>query len=89
MEIVYHGNRSVQWMHRKIRIVVKIAQERDGETIHASRPARQGKSFSHNVGQVGLEQKSIARSGHRTSGCSRKKKLTSCGGKQRQTSKQP
>src|SRR5258708_10341833 len=82
-EIVDHGDRGVQWVDRKIRVVMEIAEQRDGESIHALRPARQEKVLAHNARAVRFEQDGIPGKRYRASGSSRAEKPASCGRERR------
>jgi hypothetical protein len=56
-------------MDGKIWVVVKIAEQCDGEAIHALRPARKRKIPAHNKGKVRLQQERIAGDSQRANGC--------------------
>ena len=81
---VDHGNRGVQRMDRKVRIVVKIAEQSDRKAIQPFRPARQEKILAHDARTVRLEQYSIRGKRDGASGDRPAKKLASCGRKRRQ-----
>lgn len=78
MQAIYEGNRGLQGMDGKERVVVKIAEERDGKSIHALGQAWQSEVVAHEAGQVRLDENSVATEGQRTGCGGRIEKLTSC-----------
>jgi hypothetical protein len=61
VKIVDDRNSGVKRVDGEKRVVVKIAEERDGETIERARPAREGKIFVDDTREVGLDHGGIAR----------------------------
>ena len=72
-------------MQREIRVVMKIAKQRDGEAVQCLRPAGQEKVAAHDPRPVRLQQYRIAGKRERANSRSAKKELASCGGDNWQT----
>src|SRR5258708_34253754 len=72
---VDHRNSSVKRMNGKIRVVMEIAKQSDGETIQPLGPARQEKVLTQNARTVRLQQGCIASNRNRGSGSSGAEKL--------------
>jgi len=53
----------VQRMGRKVRVVMEITEQRNRESAHALRPARQKKIMAHNARTVRLKQNGISGKG--------------------------
>ena len=72
-------------MEGEKRVVVKIADEGDGEAIEPARPARKGKIFTDDAREIGLDQDGIAGESERSGGSGRVEESASGCGKGRQT----
>ena len=69
MEVIDHADRRVQGMDRKYGVVMKIAEQRDGETVKFGGPAAQRDFAANDAGTIGLEQDGIrGQSGHAGAG---------------------
>jgi hypothetical protein len=85
MKVVNQGYGGMQRMDGKIRVVMEIAKQRDGEAIHPFWPARQEKVLAYDARTVGLEEDSVSGNGDCASSGGGAKKLASCSWDQRQT----
>ena len=58
---VHHADRSMNRMDGKIRIVVKVAEHSDGETIEQGGPTSKTNVLPHDSREVGLNEQSVRR----------------------------
>jgi hypothetical protein len=58
-KLLNHLYRELDWMNGKDRVIVKVAKQRDGETVHSRGPAFQSNVFAHQSWPHGLDQHSI------------------------------
>lgn len=84
MKVVNQGYGGMQGMNRKIRVVMEIAEQRDGEAIQPFWPVRQEKVLAYDPRTVRLEEDSVSGNGDCASSGGAKK-LASCSRDQRQT----
>jgi hypothetical protein len=73
-------------MGGKIRIVVKVAQQRDAESFKPRRPASQRDVLAHDTGKIGLDQRGIGGKGGDSGSRRETDKFSSGGGKKSQFS---
>jgi hypothetical protein len=60
-EIVNHADGSSKGMNREIRIVVKVAKQRDGEALQPFRPAPERNFLAHDARKVRLDECGVGR----------------------------
>ena len=69
-QTIHHGDGRAQRMDGKIWVVMKVAENRDGEAVQPHRPAPQHDFTAHDHGAVRLDQRGInGQCGHASGRC--------------------
>jgi len=76
VQVIHQVDGGVNGMYREIRIVMKVAEQGDGETLEARGPARQGDLLAHDANPVGREQRGVGGEGSNASGRCKPDKLS-------------
>src|SRR5438477_12347764 len=85
MQPVHHPDRGSERVNGKIRIVMEVAEQRDGEAFQPFRPTAERNFLANNSRKVGCDQRGIDRKGSHSGSRCKANKFSSGSRKKRQS----